>query len=76
MYFLKNGGIVIDNPGIREVGMTDMHVGIDNLFDEIITLEEKCKYVNCTHTHEPGCEVLSALKSGKLDKNKYLNYIN
>ena len=76
MYFLENGGIVIDNPGMREVGMTDMSAGIDNLFDEITALAQKCKYVDCTHMHEPGCEILSALKSGKLDEGKYSNYIN
>jgi ribosome biogenesis GTPase len=76
MYFLKNGGIVIDNPGMREVGMTDTSTGIDSLFDEIISLAEKCRYANCTHIHEPGCEVLSAIKSGKLDEDKYSNYIN
>lgn len=76
MYFLENGGIVIDNPGMREVGMTNTCVGVDSLFEEIIALAEKCKYVDCTHIHEPGCEVLSALKSGKLDEGKYSNYIN
>lgn len=76
MYFLENGGIVIDNPGMREVGMTNTSVGIDNLFDEITLLAKKCKYIDCTHTHEPGCEVLAVLKIGKLDKNKYSNYIS
>lgn len=76
MYFLQNGGIVIDNPGMREVGMTDTSAGIDNLFDEITALSLKCKYVDCTHIHEPGCAVLSALESGKLDEGKYSNYIS
>jgi len=76
MYFLKNGAIVVDNPGMREVGMTDANMGIDNLFDEINILAKKCKYLDCTHIHEPGCEVLFALKSGKLDEDKYSNYIN
>ncbi|MBI4708918.1 MAG: ribosome small subunit-dependent GTPase A [Candidatus Portnoybacteria bacterium] len=76
MYFLKNGGIVIDNPGMREVGMTDTSVGIDNLFDEITILAKKCRYADCTHIHEPGCEVLSALKSGNLDAGRYSNYIS
>lgn len=76
MYFLENGGIVIDNPGMREVGMTDTSVGIDNLFDEITSLARNCKYVDCTHTHEPNCGVLAALESGKLEKDRYLNYIN
>jgi len=76
MYFLESGGIIIDNPGMREVGMADVSAGIDDLFDEITIFSKKCKYVDCTHMHEPGCEVLSALKSGKLDENKYLNYVN
>lgn len=76
MYFLENGGIVIDNPGMREVGMTDTGEGIDILFDEIARLSKNCKYKDCTHTHEAGCEVLSAVNSGKIDKNKYQNYLN
>jgi ribosome biogenesis GTPase len=75
MYFLDNGGIIIDNPGVREVGMNDVNAGIANLFDEIIALSKKCKFVDCTHIHEPGCSVLLALESGKLDKGKYFNYI-
>lgn len=76
MYFLKNGGIVIDNPGIREVGLINVDTGIENLFDEIIELGKGCKYSDCTHTNEPGCEVLKALKEGKIDEAKYHNYIN
>lgn len=76
MYFLENGGIIIDNPGVREVGMTDMNAGIDNLFDEITVLAKKCKFIDCTHIHEPGCEVLAALKSGIINKDKYSNYIS
>ncbi|HRY52436.1 MAG TPA: ribosome small subunit-dependent GTPase A [Candidatus Portnoybacteria bacterium] len=76
MYFLENGGIVIDNPGMREVGMADSSAGIDKLFDEITILAEKCKFADCTHIQEPGCEVLAALAGGKLDADKYSNYIN
>jgi ribosome biogenesis GTPase len=76
MYFLENGGIVIDNPGIREVGVVSTHSAIDDIFDEITELAKKCKYVDCTHVHEPDCEVLLALKSGELDMDKYSNYIN
>lgn len=75
MYFLKNGGIVVDNPGIREVGMADLDVEVNNSFDEINTLAQECKYNDCSHTSESGCAVLSALNSGKLDPKKYSNYI-
>ena len=75
MYFLDNGGIIIDNPGMRGVGMTDSEDGIEEVFDEIVALSENCKFKDCTHTNEPGCAVLSAMKADKLDKNKYSNYI-
>jgi len=76
MYFLKDGGILIDNPGMREVGMADAGSSIENLFDEIIVLAKKCKFSDCTHIQEPGCKVLAAVQSGKLDEGKYLNYIS
>ncbi|KKP70697.1 MAG: hypothetical protein UR69_C0003G0036 [Candidatus Moranbacteria bacterium GW2011_GWE2_35_2-] len=76
MYFLESGGIVIDNPGIREVGIADANAGINSIFDEIEIFAKKCRYVDCTHIHEPDCEVLKALKGGALDEDKYSNYIN
>jgi ribosome biogenesis GTPase len=83
MYFLparrrgeENGGILIDNPGMREVGMAGAGEGINDLFDEITRLSEKCKYTDCTHLHEAGCEVLAAVKFGKIAKDKYQNYLN
>ncbi len=76
MYFLEKGGIVIDNPGMREVGMTDASRGIDVFFDEITELGQGCRYADCTHTREPGCRVMDAVTSGKLNKEKYTNYIN
>lgn len=76
MYFLESGGIVIDNPGIREVGMADANSGIEGVFDEMAILAKKCKYADCTHTHEPGCGILAAIADGRLDENRYSNYIN
>jgi ribosome biogenesis GTPase len=75
MYFLKNGGIVIDNPGMREVGIADASAGIGDVFGEITTLSQKCKYTDCTHTHEPGCAVLKAIEAKNFDGDKYLNYV-
>jgi ribosome biogenesis GTPase len=75
MYFLENGGIVIDNPGTREVGIAGASTGIDNVFDEIVVLAKNCKYADCTHTQESDCAVLEAVRTKKLDEEKYLNYI-
>lgn len=75
MYFLNSGGIVIDNPGIREVGLTDLRTGIDEQFDAITSSAQKCKFADCTHTHEPGCGVLDDVKSGNVDEDEYKNYV-
>jgi ribosome biogenesis GTPase / thiamine phosphate phosphatase len=75
MYFLQNGGIVIDNPGTREVGITDSDTEIESVFDEISSLSQDCKFSDCTHMHEPGCAVLKSLEENNLDKGRYTNYI-
>ena len=75
IYILENGGIVVDNPGMREVGMADSSVGIETVFGEIDALSKNCKYADCMHMHEPGCAVLNAVKSKELDEDKYLNYV-
>lgn len=74
MYFLAEGGIVIDNPGVREVGMIDVRAGIEDSFTEITALAKQCKYSDCMHSHEPDCAVLEAVKEGKMDKDTYANY--
>jgi ribosome biogenesis GTPase len=76
MYFLNNGGVVIDNPGMREIGLTDTCAGLDDLFVEITALAKKCKFTDCTHICESSCEVLMALNEGRLDAEKYANYVN
>ncbi len=75
MYLLNNGGLIIDNPGSREVGLTNSIDGIEDVFSEITDLSNRCRYSNCTHLHEPGCAVLQAIKDKSLDKEKYENYL-
>ncbi|MBP9752062.1 MAG: ribosome small subunit-dependent GTPase A [Candidatus Moranbacteria bacterium] len=75
MYFLENGGIVIDNPGTREVGIAAADAGIENVFDEISRLSEGCRYADCAHIHEPECAVLKAIEEKRLDEDRYRNYL-
>jgi ribosome biogenesis GTPase len=75
MYFLKNGGILIDNPGTREVGVADSGTGIDSVFAEITAWSKNCKFDDCTHTHEKDCAVIEAVENDELDGDKYSNYI-
>lgn len=75
MYFMDNGGIIIDNPGTREVGISNSSIGLEEVFDDISILANNCKYSDCSHTQEPSCAVLEALKKGAIDKDKYKNFL-
>lgn len=75
MFFLDNGGIIIDNPGIREVGIADTGGGVETTFDRIVSYAQKCKFKDCTHIHETGCAVLEALEKGEIDEKAYENYL-
>jgi ribosome biogenesis GTPase len=72
---LESGGILIDNPGIRDVGIADSEGGLENTFEALINIAGKCKFNNCTHTNEKGCAVLTAVKNGEVDKESYSNYM-
>jgi ribosome biogenesis GTPase len=75
MYFMESGGLLIDNPGTREVGISGSDTGLVNVFDEINNLSRDCKFSDCTHTSEPDCAVIKAVKENKLDEYKYRNFI-
>jgi len=75
LFILECGGLLIDNPGLREVGLLDSSVGVEDVFSDIYDLSKNCRFPNCTHQHEPGCVVLDAVKTGTLDNKKYKNYI-
>lgn len=72
---LENGGIVIDNPGLREVGIIDSGSGLEQTFDTIMELSKECRFANCTHTSEAGCAVLEAVERGELDEDSYKNFL-
>ena len=75
LIMLKNGSMIIDTPGMRELAMWDVSDGLNAAFDDIKELESECKFSNCTHKSEPGCKVKSALESGDLSIKRWQNYI-
>jgi len=72
---LDNGGILIDNPGMREVGIADATGGIELTFDLIHMFSKKCKFKDCKHVLESGCAVVDAVENGEIDKASYENYL-
>lgn len=72
---LESGGILVDNPGMREVGITDTSRGLETTFDRIIRISLNCKFNDCTHINEVGCAVIEAVENGEIDKKSYENYL-
>ncbi len=72
---LENGGILIDNPGMREVGITDSTGGLEITFEAIIKLSKDCKFKDCTHTTEIDCAILAAVDRGEIEESSYENYL-
>lgn len=75
LIILENGGILIDNPGMREVGIVDSTSGLEITFDMIDRYSYNCKFKDCTHTNEAGCSVIEAVEKGKIDRASYENYL-
>lgn len=74
LMILPNKSIVIDTPGMREIGMTDQAEGLAMTYDEIEALAKACKFNDCTHTQEVGCAVLEAVEAGEISEEAYENY--
>ena len=75
LIILENGGLLIDNPGMREVGIADSSGGLEITFSMIVTLSQKCRFKDCTHLNEVGCAVLEAVENGGIDEASYENYL-
>jgi ribosome biogenesis GTPase len=72
---LGNGAILIDTPGMRELGAFDVESGIESTFAGIVELARKCRFSDCSHIKEDGCAVLAALEDGKIEVKQYENFL-
>jgi ribosome biogenesis GTPase len=75
LMILADGAVLIDTPGLREVGITDASGGLENTFDYIYGLSGQCRFSDCTHTHEKGCAVLESVEKGLISRAAYNNYL-
>jgi ribosome biogenesis GTPase len=72
---LESGAMLIDTPGMRELGIAGTGDTIDTSFEEMTALASACRYADCTHRHEPGCAVRAAIERGELREERYANYL-
>jgi ribosome biogenesis GTPase len=76
LFELSLGGYIIDTPGIKAFGMLEMEAWeISHYFKEIFVTSALCQYNNCSHTHEPGCAVKSAVENGEIAVSRYISYV-
>ena len=72
---LDSGAMIIDTPGMRELGSMSVGDGLDETFAEILALSQTCKFSDCSHSNEKGCAIITAIKSGDLSEERYQNYL-
>lgn len=76
MYPLSEGGALIDTPGIKGFGLIDIEEEeLWHYFPEMMHYGRECRFYNCTHTHEPGCAVVEAVKEGRISYSRYESYL-
>jgi len=74
LVLLPGGGLLLDTPGIREVGLVDAELGLGAVFDDIERLAQDCRFRDCGHSTEPGCAVRGALEAGLLDAGRWAHF--
>lgn len=74
LVLLPGGGLILDTPGIREVGLIDAEEGVSVVFDDIERLAQDCRFKDCGHASEPGCAVQAALGTGTLDPARWAHF--
>ena len=74
LIMLRNGVMIIDTPGMRELGMWDVTEGLDDAFSDVEKLAQMCRFRNCRHENEPGCAVREAIENGELRASRFESY--
>ena len=75
LFILENGALLIDNPGMREIQLWGDERGLREAFQDVQGLARECRFSDCTHTHEPGCAVREAIRTGVLEPQRLESYL-
>jgi ribosome biogenesis GTPase len=74
LVLMPYGGLILDTPGMRELGLWDASAGVSEAFEDVEDLAAQCKFSDCGHANEPGCAVRAAIVSGALPEERWLAY--
>jgi ribosome biogenesis GTPase len=75
LLLLDNGAMLVDTPGMRELGLLGTSDGLDDSFADVHDLSLACRFADCTHSGEPGCAVATAIEEGVLCRERYESYL-
>jgi ribosome biogenesis GTPase len=71
---MPSGGVLVDNPGIRELQLPACEDGLLDVFDDVVQIAALCRFSNCNHDGDAGCAVMTAIESGELDQRRFANF--
>jgi len=74
LHLLPDGGVLMDNPGIRELQLPACEEGLLEVFDDVVQIAEGCRFSDCSHDGDAGCAVAAAIESGELDPRRFANF--
>lgn len=75
LIMLKSGVMIIDTPGMRELGMWDISIGLGEAFTDVESYFGKCRFVDCKHKNEPDCAITAAIENGELPQMRWDSYL-
>ena len=75
LHLLPSGGVLVDNPGMRELQLPACEDGIADLFDDVFRIANGCRFTNCSHDGDAGCAVMAAMESGDLDERRFASFM-
>lgn len=75
LIMMRSGAMIIDTPGMRELGMWDVSTGLIETFSDVDSFLGKCRFSNCKHQSEPGCAIITAIENGKITKERWNSYL-
>ncbi|MDG1897549.1 MAG: ribosome small subunit-dependent GTPase A [Fuerstiella sp.] len=74
LHLLPGGGVLVDNPGVRELQLPACEDGLTDLFEDVVGIAADCRFNNCRHEADAGCAIVAAIESGELDSRRYASF--
>ncbi len=75
LHLLPSGGVLVDNPGMRELQLPACEEGVSELFDDVLQITDQCRFKNCKHNGDEGCAIEAALESGELEERRFHSFM-